>query len=105
MDSLQQKYFFLSEFIDMRVGLPEPDQLCRKLAQLHEKSVSPTSMFGFYITTCQRSTPQDASWNGSWTVFFTKLLRHVLAQDLDVNGIWEEFTSLSEGWSNVSFLA
>lgn len=61
-DSTQAKHSFLSEFIDMQITLPEPYQLCRRLAQLHQKSVSLTGMFGFYTTTCQGNTPQDVSW-------------------------------------------
>jgi hypothetical protein len=47
-DSLREQYFFLSEFIDMHNSLLDPGQLCRKLAQLHQKSVSLTGMFGLY---------------------------------------------------------
>ncbi|KAL3434764.1 Fructosamine kinase-domain-containing protein [Aspergillus tetrazonus] len=89
-------YFFLSEFVDMSDRVPEPNQLCTKLARLHRDSVSPTGMFGFHITTCQGNTPQDVSWESSWTVFFSKLLRHVLDQDAIVNGVWEDLNTLSQ---------
>ncbi|KAL3259170.1 hypothetical protein ABHI18_005488 [Aspergillus niger] len=79
-------YFFLSEFVNMADRIPEPYQLCTKLARLHRESVSPTGMFGFHITTCQGNTPQNVSWESSWTIFFSKLLRHVLGRDSAVNG-------------------
>ena len=104
-DSTQAKHSFLSEFIDMQVTLPEPDQLRRRLAQLHQKSVSLTGMFGFYTTTFQGNTPQDVPWESSWTAFFTKLFRHVLALDFDANGFWEDSNTLSERVVNMSSLA
>lgn len=88
-------YFFLSEFINMADRIPEPYQLCTRLAQLHRESVSPTGMFGFHITTCQGNTPQNVSWESSWTIFFSKLLRHVLGRDSAVNGVWEDLNILS----------
>ncbi|KAL9593092.1 MAG: hypothetical protein Q9219_007678 [cf. Caloplaca sp. 3 TL-2023] len=82
-------YFFLQEFIEMNDCLPEPNQFCSKLAQLHRTSVSPTGKFGLHITTCQGRTPQAMAWQSSWTVFFTKLLEYVIDLDFEVNGHWE----------------
>lgn len=89
-------YFFLSEFVDMSDRVPEPNQLCTKLARLHRDSVSPTGMFGFHITTCQGNTPQDVTWESSWAAFFSKLLRHVLDRDAEINGIWEDLDTLAQ---------
>ncbi|KIW88777.1 uncharacterized protein Z519_10824 [Cladophialophora bantiana CBS 173.52] len=58
-----------------------PEQLCAELAKLHKTSVSPTGKFGFYITTCQGRVPQAVAWESSWTIYFTKLLRNVIALD------------------------
>ncbi|KAH8431412.1 uncharacterized protein LDX57_009074 [Aspergillus melleus] len=89
-------YFFLSEFVDMSDEVPDPSQLCTKLARLHRDSISPTGMFGFHITTCQGNTPQSVAWERSWAVFFSKLLRHVLERDSRVNGAWEDLNILSQ---------
>ncbi|KAI9748774.1 MAG: hypothetical protein M4579_007118, partial [Chaenotheca gracillima] len=35
-------YFFLCDFIDMDTSLPDPGIFATQLAQLHNKSVSPT---------------------------------------------------------------
>lgn len=84
-----ETYYFLSDFIDMSDGIPEPDQLCYKLAQLHKNSVSPTGKFGLQVTTCQGRTPQAVSWESSWTRFFSNLLRHVTDLDQQTNGYWD----------------
>jgi len=91
-----ETYFFLSQFIDMSDRIPDPNQLCVKLAELHRSSVSPTGKFGFHITTCQGRTPQEISWESSWTTFFTKLLQHVVDIDFKTNGYWEELDRLEK---------
>jgi protein-ribulosamine 3-kinase len=91
-----ETYFLLSDYIDMSDRVPEPNQLCSKLAQLHRNSVSPTGKFGMHTTTCQGRTPQAVSWESSWTDFFTKLLRHVTDLDFRTNGHWQELDRLEE---------
>ena len=89
-------YYFLEEFVDMSSRIPEPKQLCAKLAKLHRDSVSPTGKFGFQVTTCNGRTPQQVSWESSWTVFFSKLLQHIANVDFEVNGMWEELDTLEK---------
>lgn len=60
-----ETYFFLLQYIDMSDRLPDPNQLCRKLAQLHKNSVSPTGKFGFHINTFQGRTQQSLQWEES----------------------------------------
>ena len=93
-DGHPDTYYFLEEFVKMSHLLPEPNQLCSKLVKLHQDSVSPTGKFGFHVTTCNGRTPQEVSWESSWTVFFTKLLRHVAKIDFEVNGMWDELEIL-----------
>lgn len=89
-------YFFIAEFIHMSDETPEPDQLCAKLAQLHQTSTSPTGQYGFHITTCQGRVPQAISWDSKWTTYFTTLLKHVVDLDTDTNGPWFELAKLEE---------
>ncbi|KAG8525534.1 uncharacterized protein KY384_009178 [Bacidia gigantensis] len=89
-------YYFLSEFIDMNDRIPEPNQLCSKLAQLHRDSISPTGKFGMQVTTCNGRTPQAVNWESSWTTFFINLLRYVVDLDFEVNGYWKELAHLEE---------
>jgi protein-ribulosamine 3-kinase len=89
-------YFFLSQFVDISHPVPEPNQLCSKLAELHRTSISPTGKFGFHITTCLGRIPQAVSWESSWTTFFTKLLQHVVDLDTKTNGYWEPLDTLAK---------
>lgn len=89
-------YFFLSQFIDMSDRVPDPNQLCSKLAQLHRASISPTGKFGFHITTCQGRNPQSVGWESSWTTLFTKMLRHVIELDFKTNGYWEDLDNIEK---------
>lgn len=81
-------YFFLSDFVDMDTSAPEPAQFTARLAELHRKSISPTGMFGFKVTTCDGRLPHTVAWEKSWATFFTKLLRGVLKLDTEINGVW-----------------
>ncbi|KAJ5088357.1 hypothetical protein N7456_011973 [Penicillium angulare] len=91
-----EAYFFLIQYIEMSDKMPDPQQLCRKLAKLHRVSQSPTGQFGFHITTCQGRIPQSVSWESNWTICFTKMLKHVLDMDFDTNGYWEDLDKVAE---------
>ncbi|KAK4889129.1 hypothetical protein LTR27_012032 [Elasticomyces elasticus] len=91
-----ETHFFLQQYIEMSDRVPEPDQLCEKLARLHRTSVSPNGCFGFHITTCQGGIPQSVGWETSWTTFFAKLLKHVVDLDLELNGRWENLEILEQ---------
>jgi fructosamine-3-kinase len=92
----ENTYFFLSQFVEMSDRVPDPNQLCSKLAQLHRNSVSPTGQFGFHITTYQGRSPQATAWESSWTTFFTKLLKFAIDLDFKTNGPWEELDILEK---------
>jgi protein-ribulosamine 3-kinase len=85
-----EAYFFLSQYIEMNDEMPEPTQLCEKLARLHRESISPNGQYGFHITTCQGQVAQSVSWEQDWTLFFIKLLEHVINLDFERNGDWSE---------------
>lgn len=87
-------YFLLSDFINLSDRVPDPDQLCSKLAQLHRTSTSPTGAFGLQTASCQGRTLQHVGWEKSWTTFFTKLLKHVIGLDFETNGYWNELDQL-----------
>ena len=89
-------YFLLSDFIDMSDRVPDPNQLCSKLAQLHRNSTSPTGAFGLHVTSCQGRIPQRVGWEKSWTTFFTNLLKHVTDLDFETNGHWDELEQLEK---------
>ncbi|CAI6043850.1 unnamed protein product [Clonostachys chloroleuca] len=95
-DSTPDTYFFLSQFLQMNETMPDPKYLCAELARLHRDSHSPTGKFGFHCTTCQGRIAQCVGWEENWTVFFTKLLQHVIKLDFEVNGYWESLDKVEK---------
>jgi protein-ribulosamine 3-kinase len=91
-----EAYFFLSQYIDMSDRMPDPNQLCEKLARLHRESTSPNGQYGFHITTCQGRVTQSVAWEKDWTVFFTKLLQHVIDLDFELNGEWSDLDRVEQ---------
>lgn len=80
-------YFYLSDFVDMDVvSAPEPVQFTAKLAELHQRTVSPNGQFGFHITTCDGKMAHTVACEDSRAKFYAKLLRGVAKLDLEVNG-------------------
>ncbi|KAL8670218.1 MAG: hypothetical protein Q9168_005232 [Polycauliona sp. 1 TL-2023] len=93
-DTETSYYFFLMQYIDMSHHLPDPIQLCRKLAQLHRNSVSPTGKFGFHVDTCQGKTQQSLGWESSWATLYAKMLKHVTHEDNCTNDHWNALEQL-----------
>ncbi|KAI9750614.1 MAG: hypothetical protein M1815_001699 [Lichina confinis] len=89
-------YFFISQYVDVDNVLPDPAKLCSVLADLHQKSASPTGQFGFHIPTYDGKLPQAVGWDSSWTSFFSRLLGGVFELDTKVNGPWHELAILVE---------
>lgn len=83
-------YFFLCDFVNISDRLPDPVTVGARLAELHQKSVSPTGKFGFHVPTYDGKLPQTVDWDGSWPSFFTKLILGVFKLDVEVNGPWKE---------------
>lgn len=52
--SNQDMHFFLCEFHQMNLDLPDVDKFTARLAELHRKSKSPTGKYG-----CESVVPQD----------------------------------------------
>ena len=92
-------YFFLCAFLDMEVGTsqpPDPEQLCRKLVDLHLSSTSPTRQFGFRMNTCQGNLPQQTAWQDNWKDFFIQLLRGAMKLNRDINGPWKDLQECTD---------
>lgn len=81
-------YFLLLEFRNLAAGLPDPVKLGAGPAEMHEKSESPTGMFGFGIQTYDGARFQFVAWDPNWTSFFSKLLAEAKRQDAETNGAW-----------------
>ncbi|KAJ4405277.1 hypothetical protein N0V82_010349 [Gnomoniopsis sp. IMI 355080] len=92
-----EAYFLLLEYIEMTSeAMPDPVQLCSKLARVHRESKSPTGQFGFPVTTCQNLYPQNVGWEANWTTFYTTLIKHVMDMDFKTNGYWAELARVEQ---------
>ncbi|KAL8798071.1 MAG: hypothetical protein Q9182_006982 [Xanthomendoza sp. 2 TL-2023] len=82
-------YYFLCDFIEMTNQNPDPAQLCTKLVEMHQASLSPTGMFGFHVNTCQGNLAQQTSWNPTWVGYYTQLVRGAMRLNTEINGNWK----------------
>jgi protein-ribulosamine 3-kinase len=74
-----ETYFLLVEFRDVGQQPADPVALGRRLADMHERSISPTGKFGFHISTCHAKIAQAVdSWEESWCTLYKKHLGHVM---------------------------
>lgn len=89
-------HFFLCDFHEMAQSPPEPVKFCEALAELHTNGTSPNGKFGFHITTCNGSVPQENSWTDTWEEFFVAGFRHMLKLDEEVNGHNDRLEELSK---------
>jgi protein-ribulosamine 3-kinase len=93
--AVPETYFFIEDFKDMDMSLPNPAQLAQQTAELHA-NLSPNGMFGFEVTTFAGEIPHAQGWEANWTVFFTRLLKLCLEADEKVNGHWHELKLASD---------
>jgi len=91
-----ETYFLVIEFKEFSPGLPDAAKLGSRLAEMHEKSESPTGMFGFEPQTYDGARIQSVAWDPSWTSFFSKLLAEAYRQDTETNGVWPELERVYE---------
>ena len=92
--SIPDTHFFLCEYREMVDKMPDPHQFAASLAALHQNSKSPTSKFGFHITTYSGNLPQLNDWEDSWETYFTKSMRLALKAEAEVKGHDSEFDVL-----------
>ncbi|KAH8653540.1 Fructosamine/Ketosamine-3-kinase [Xylariales sp. PMI_506] len=90
-----ETYFFIEDFHDMNLDLPDPAQLAKRLVQLHQHK-SPNGMFGFPVTTFNGKVDHVTQWEPSWSKFFGRLLRNTLRHDEEINGHWPELSKVAE---------
>jgi fructosamine-3-kinase len=90
-----ETYFFIEDFRDMDMSLPNPAKLARRVLQLHSLT-SPNGKFGFPVTTFDGIAPHVTKWESNWTVFFTCLLRTSVEYDRNANGDWPALTLAAE---------
>ena len=85
-ESIPDTHFFLTEYREMILDMPDPDQFAARLSALHQNSKSPTGKFGFHVTTLAGNLPQYTDWEDSWEVFFTKNFKQALDLEIKAKG-------------------
>ena len=66
--------------IELKVEQPAaPAKLATCLANMHQKSVSPTGKFGFHVRTCHAKVAQAVDvWEDSWCTLYTRHLSYIM---------------------------
>ncbi|KAI1655787.1 fructosamine-3-kinase [Daldinia decipiens] len=88
------RFFLVTDFLELGSSRPNGsgDSLAKKLAKLHTTPAPipdgfDKPVFGFPVTTCCGSSPQDNSWKSSWADFYANnRLRAILKQGVEANG-------------------
>ena len=91
-----ETYFFLMEFVDLDSEVVEAHDFCRRVAQLHNLSISPTGKFGFDQVTFQGPNPQITTWESNWSKYFRRLLLDWFDREISINGTQEEYEAFFE---------
>ncbi|KAI2632396.1 fructosamine kinase [Hypoxylon sp. NC1633] len=104
------KFFLVTDFLDLGSSShPDDagDSFAKKLAKLHTTPAPIPAgfdepVFGFPVTTCCGSSPQDNSWKSSWADFFAdNRLRTILRQGIKSNGSDPEMSKSVEKTASV----
>jgi protein-ribulosamine 3-kinase len=75
----QDTYFLLTEFRNVGQQPADPVKLAARLAELHQRSISPTGKFGFHIATVHARFAQAVNtWEDSWCTLYSNHLGHVM---------------------------
>ncbi|MCJ1399879.1 hypothetical protein MMC11_003082 [Xylographa trunciseda] len=84
--SVSDTHFYLAEFKNLALKLPESASFCERLAELHKNGVSPSGKFGFHVTTYNGDLPQENSFTDTWEEFFANGLRHMFKLNVELAG-------------------
>ena len=71
-------HFFLCDFHDMDLELPDVDRFTARLAELHRNSTSPNGQFGYHLTTYNGILPQDNTWTKTWEEYFANNFKRMV---------------------------
>ncbi|CAN9277453.1 unnamed protein product [Alternaria alternata] len=78
-EGLAETYFLLAAFRDVGEQPADPVNLAAGLADMHQRSISPTGKFGFHFSTCHARIAQAVdTWEDSWCTLYGRHLGHVM---------------------------
>jgi len=88
-------HFFLCEFVPMTDEIPDIEAFVEKLAEMHEKGISPTGKYGFPVPTAAGLIPLANTWTNGWEEFFSNQLREILGKEWLSQGPDDEILCLT----------
>lgn len=90
-------YFFVCEFKEMFDEMPDKEQLCEKLALLHQRGVSPDGKFGFPVATYGSRIPRIHIPSDTWEALFTDVMETMFDTEERTQGPDEDVQMLRKG--------
>ena len=87
-------HFYLMEFVDMTLEVPDPQSLSQKVSQMHQKCLSPNGKYGFMVPSNNGPLVQPNTWTESWEEACTNLLQHCFDFEQGMHGKHEEMQKL-----------
>ena len=87
-------HFNLFSYVEMSGTFGEIDTLPVKLAELHNKAISPNGKFGFLVPTSQGALMQPHDWTSSWERCFTNIIQRCFDWEQELHGSVQEMQAL-----------
>jgi fructosamine-3-kinase len=90
-------HFFLCDFVEMEVEIPDKDKFTSMLADFHltSRGLSPNGKFGFHCTTYNGNLAQDNTWTDTWEEYYKNNIIRMLQLEEEARGPSEELKELS----------
>lgn len=84
----ENTHFFLADFIEMiEDDIPGPEAYMSAVVALHRRSMTKSpGKFGFPISTRFGDLVQNNTWESSWEVFWTRLMREIIEREERLRG-------------------
>jgi protein-ribulosamine 3-kinase len=94
--TLPDTHFLLLSFVHMTDDIPDIEKLPSKVAELHQKGVSPNGKFGFPVQNYQGRLSQVTTWTDTWEECFANNLRGMLEHEEKTQGPNAKLQALSK---------
>ncbi|KAI1669888.1 Fructosamin-kin multi-domain protein [Pyrenophora tritici-repentis] len=79
LEDATETYFLITAFRDVCKQPADPLKLAAGLADMHQRSISPTGKFGFHFSTCHAKIAQAIdTWVESWCTLYGRHLEYVI---------------------------
>ncbi|KAK4154702.1 hypothetical protein C8A00DRAFT_42578 [Chaetomidium leptoderma] len=95
-ESDHTKAWFLTHFRVLEARTPELSKLVPVIQKLHQKSVSPTGMFGFHVTPFYGPPPMVVDWTDNWEEFWSREFRSGLKYAQSMRGQDPELQQIAD---------